>query len=133
MCIRIRFASISGTGPFTFSKKVKSLYPRANTERSTFKILWNVIHFFDLVRQFLYVVNVLFVELYCSLYRVPEYLSFRRNLVSPSPPLQLQGPLGSKGGGEQHLLGGETVGGTRFGRLERKPGTLYALVMYTRD
>jgi hypothetical protein len=38
---------------------------------------------------------------------------------TPSPASECVSPLGPKGG-EQYLLAGEGVGGTQFGRLERK-------------
>ncbi len=61
--------------------------------------------------------------------RVPECLSLRRNWVPPLPPSHASecvAPLGPNGVREQHSLGGEGVG-TQFGRLDRKPGTLYTL------
>ncbi len=62
--------------------------------------------------------------------RVPAYLSLRRNLVLPPPiPKASVSPLWTQGGEEQHSWRGEGVGGTRFRRLVRKPGTLY--VQYT--
>ncbi len=58
--------------------------------------------------------------LYDIIPRVPECLFLRLNC----PP-----PLEPKGGG-QHSLAGEGGGGSQFGRLERKPGTLYTLCIY---
>jgi hypothetical protein len=53
--------------------------------------------------------------------RVPECLSLRPNwLPAPSLP-QASSP------GRQHSLAGEWTEGTQFRRLERKPGTLFAL------
>ncbi len=66
---------------------------------------------------------------------VPDFLFLRRNLVSPPPPPQasLSLPLDTKGGGGVYnytLACGWGVGGNQFGRLERKPGTLYTLCSY---
>ncbi len=64
-----------------------------------------------------------------SIHRVPDCLSFRWNWVTPPPPSPLASvspPPEPKGGEEQHSLADERRG-TQFGRLERKPGTLYTM------
>ncbi len=45
----------------------------------------------------------------------------------PSPHASVSPPLDPKKG-EQNSLAGEGVGGTQFGRLDRKPGTLYTTI-----
>jgi len=58
--------------------------------------------------------------------RVPGFLPNRPKLPSPPPPPQVSvapPPIKPKGG--RNLLAG--VGGSQFGRFERKPGTLSAL------
>ncbi len=60
-----------------------------------------------------------------------ECLSLRRNWVPsiPSPTSECVSPLGPKRGVEQHSLAVACEGkGKQFGRLERKPDTLYICV-----
>jgi hypothetical protein len=47
--------------------------------------------------------------------------------LHPLPRKRVCFPPWSQRWEEQHSLAGEGFGGTRFGRLERKPGTLYTL------
>ncbi len=55
----------------------------------------------------------------------------RNRVPTPlSPPSKCVTPLDPNGGGK-HLLAGEGVGGTHFGRLDRKPDTLYTLCPVT--
>ncbi len=64
------------------------------------------------------------------LHRGPERLSLRQNWVpqvpTPFPASECVSPLDPKGG-KQHSLAGEGLGRTQFGRMERKPDTLYTL------
>jgi hypothetical protein len=49
---------------------------------------------------------------YCSIHRLPECLSLRRNRVPPPLQDSVSPPLNSKkGGGKQHSRAGEGVGG----------------------
>ncbi len=62
--------------------------------------------------------------------RVPGFLSSRPNWLIPSPPPLPQAsgfPLGTKGCRGAILACGWVGGGIQFGRLEKKPGTLYTL------
>ncbi len=63
------------------------------------------------------------------IHRIPKCLSLRPNgLPPPALPHASVSPPGTKGGkgvgGGQDSLADEGAGGSQFGRLERKPGTL---------
>ncbi len=66
--------------------------------------------------------------LYCTIPTVPQCLSLRPNWLpsTPSSPSECIPPWNQMGGGVT-LACGRGGGGTQFGRLERKPGTLYTL------
>jgi hypothetical protein len=60
--------------------------------------------------------------------REPECLSLRPSwLPRPSPASECVPPSWNQREGGQHSLAGKGSGRSRFGRLERKPGTLYTL------
>ncbi len=70
------------------------------------------------------------LELYCStcIHRVPKCMPRRRNWFPPPPPkVSLSPPLDPKGGGGTTLSCRWGGGGTQFGRLDRRLGTLYTL------
>ncbi len=63
-----------------------------------------------------------------NLHKVPECLSLRRNWVPPPPPpYRVCLPPGYPKDGRATLAYGWGGGRTQFGRLDRKPGTLYTL------
>jgi hypothetical protein len=65
------------------------------------------------------------VHLYCTVYRVQQCMSSRRNWDSPTPSLasECSPPPGTKGGGGAHSPAGEGLGESQLRRLEKRLST----------